>query len=90
MTIVTSGLGGVFPRGITVGTVDQLAAETAGWLRSYWLRPAILPGSATHVLVAVGTMSERPTDLTEMLQDSTSQGSGPIAGPSDRLEGSGS
>ncbi len=92
MAIVTSGLGGVFPRGITVGIVDQLAAETAGWRRSYWLRPAVFPGSATHVLVAVGTMSERPTDLTEVMQDSTTQRAGPIAGSGDRdrLEGPGS
>ena len=90
MAIVTSGLGGVFPRGITVGTVDQWAAETAGWRRSYWLRPAVFPGSATHVLVAEGTMSERPADLTEMVQDSTSQGAGPIAGPGDSIEGPGS
>ena len=90
MAIVTSGLGGVFPRGITVGTVDQLAAETAGWLRSYWLRPAVFPGSATHVLVAVGTMSERPVDLIEVIRDSTSQGAGPIVGPGDSLGGPGS
>ena len=68
MAIVTSGLGGVFPRGITIGTVDQLAAETAGWRRSYWLNPAVSPGSATHVLVAVGSMAERPSDLTEVMQ----------------------
>jgi len=74
MTIVTSGLGGVFPRGITVGTVDQLAAETAGWRRSYWLIPAVDPGSLTHVLVAVGTMAERPPDVAEIMQDSTDQG----------------
>jgi rod shape-determining protein MreC len=86
MTIVTSGLGGVFPRGITVGTVDQLAAETAGWRRSYYLRPAVVPGSATHVLVAVGSMSERLTDVTEMIGDSTTRG----AGPGDTLNDPGS
>ena len=90
MAIVTSGLGGVFPRGITVGTVDQLAAETAGWLRSYWLRPAVFPGSATHVLVAVGTLSERPTDLTDVMQDSTTQRVDPMNGPGDPLDGPGS
>ncbi len=89
MTIVTSGLGGVFPRGITVGTVDQLAAETAGWRRSYWLRPAVFPGSATHVLVAVGTMAERPTDLTEVMQGSASQSAGPVADPGNSPEGPG-
>ncbi len=69
MLIVTSGLGGVFPRGITIGTVDALAAETAGWRRSYWIRPSVFPGSATHVLVAVGSMTERPTDLSSVMQD---------------------
>ncbi|MFV2006053.1 MAG: rod shape-determining protein MreC [Longimicrobiales bacterium] len=86
MTIVTSGLGGVFPRGIIVGTVDRLAEETAGWRRSYWLRPAVFPGSATHVLVAVGSMSERLTDLTGVMGDSTTRG----AGPGDSLGGPGS
>lgn len=86
MTIVTSGLGGVFPRGIIVGTVDRLAEETAGWRRSYWLRPAVFPGSATHVLVAVGSMSERLTDLTGVMGDSTIRG----AGPGDSLGGPGS
>ncbi|GMR12379.1 MAG: hypothetical protein BMS9Abin29_0568 [Gemmatimonadota bacterium] len=86
MAVVTSGLGGVFPRGIAIGTVDQLAAETVSWLRSYWLRPAVLPGTATHVLVAVGSISERPTDLTEAMGDSTMRRNG----PGDSLEGPGS
>lgn len=49
--IVTSGLGGVFPRGIPIGTVQELAEEEGGWRKSYWLRPLVQPGSLVHVLV---------------------------------------
>jgi rod shape-determining protein MreC len=49
--VVTSGMGSVYPRGIPLGVVDGLAETEAGWRRSYWLEPAVRPGSATHVLV---------------------------------------
>lgn len=49
--IVTSGLGGVYPRGIPVGRVRGLAQADAGWRKSYWLEPFVDPGSVTHVLV---------------------------------------
>jgi hypothetical protein len=62
--IVSSGLGGVFPRGVPIGLVNGLAEAEGGWRKSYWLRPLAEPGTATHVLVAVGDPSGRPTDLT--------------------------
>ncbi len=49
--IVTSGRGAVYPRGILIGTVSELAESEAGWRRSYWVRPAVRTQSATHVLV---------------------------------------
>ena len=52
--VLTSGLGGVFPRGIPLGEVTAVAEEQAQWGKSYWLRPFVEPGSVTHVLVAVG------------------------------------
>lgn len=54
--IVTSGLGGVHLRGIPIGVIDsEVESEIgAGWRRSYWIRPAADPGSASHVLVLVG------------------------------------
>ena len=55
--VLSSGLGGVFPKGIPVGTVTGTLREEAGWERVYRLRPAANPGSAAHVLILVGTRS---------------------------------
>jgi rod shape-determining protein MreC len=49
--VVTSGLGGVFPRGIPVGTVQGVLSEASGWERTYLLRPAVHPSEAAHVIV---------------------------------------
>ena len=51
--VLSSGLGGVYPKGIPVGTVTGVIREQAGWERVYRLRPAANPGSAAHVLVLV-------------------------------------
>ena len=49
--VISSGLGGVYPHGIPVGTVIGLAREETGWERAYLLRPAANPQIVTHVLV---------------------------------------
>jgi rod shape-determining protein MreC len=49
--VLSSGLGGVYPKGIPVGTVTGVVREQAGWERVYRLQPAANPGSAAHVLV---------------------------------------
>src|SRR5213596_993491 len=49
--IFTSGLGGVFPRGIPLGTVIGVAGETEGWERTYLVRPAVHPSAVTHVMI---------------------------------------
>ncbi|HXG45694.1 MAG TPA: rod shape-determining protein MreC [Gemmatimonadales bacterium] len=49
--VVTSGLGGVYPPGLPIGTVIGPAAEETGWERVYLVRPASSPELATHVLI---------------------------------------
>ncbi|HVA58513.1 MAG TPA: rod shape-determining protein MreC [Gemmatimonadaceae bacterium] len=49
--IITSGLGGVFPRGIPVGRVVAEINTTEGWSRTYLLRPAVNPANVTSVMV---------------------------------------
>lgn len=49
--IVTSGRGGVYPRGIPIGTVAGAEDEQGGWRRSYLIRPLVTPTEMIHVLV---------------------------------------
>jgi len=49
--VVTSGLGGVYPSGVPVGTVIGQASEETGWERIYILRPAESPAAASQVLI---------------------------------------
>jgi rod shape-determining protein MreC len=49
--VTTSGLGGVYPNGIPVGTVFGQGTEETGWERIYLVRPAANPEEATQVLI---------------------------------------
>jgi rod shape-determining protein MreC len=49
--IVTSGLGGVFPRGIPIGTVTAETAEATPWERRYVVRPAVHPAAISHIML---------------------------------------
>jgi len=60
--VLTSGLGAI-PRGIPIGRIDGTAEKQGTWLKSYWLRPSVEPGSVTHVLVAGTGASLDVTDL---------------------------
>jgi rod shape-determining protein MreC len=48
--LVTSGIGGVYPPGISVGRVIQEAASHTGWSRSYLVEPAVRPGQVRVVM----------------------------------------
>ena len=60
--VLSSGLGGVYPKGIPVGRVVGIVREQAGWERVYRVRPAANPGTAAHVLVLT---APRPAALTD-------------------------
>jgi len=66
--VITSGLGGVFPRGVPIGTVQGVLSEAAGWERTYLLHPAVHPAEAAHVLIL---LPEHPADLTPAFPDTT-------------------
>jgi rod shape-determining protein MreC len=53
-TILSSGLGGVYPKGIPIGTVTGVAREQEGWERVYALQPAANPSAVAHVMVLTG------------------------------------
>jgi rod shape-determining protein MreC len=49
--VVSSGLGGIYPRGIPVGTVVSEISTPEKWARTYLLRPSVLPGAIGPVIV---------------------------------------
>ena len=49
--IVSSGLGGVYPRGIPIGVVLDEVQTQEGWARTYLLRPAVLPPDVASVMI---------------------------------------
>lgn len=49
--LVTTGIAGVYPPGIPIGTVRELAFEEAGWMKSYYVEPAVQP-SETRIALA--------------------------------------
>ena len=49
--MLTSGLGGVYPRGVPIGRVAGVRKEQLGWERIYRLAPLANPGHLSHVLV---------------------------------------
>jgi rod shape-determining protein MreC len=61
--VVTSGLAGVYPKGIPVGRVAGIRREELGWERVYRLRPLANPGYVSHVLIQVGPAQVRADSL---------------------------
>ena len=71
--ILTSGLGGVYPRGIPIGVVEELAEQEGRWRKAYWLRPSVETGSVTHVLVVLG--DGIPEGILELFEEGEEEGS---------------
>jgi rod shape-determining protein MreC len=51
--IYTSGLGGIFPRGITIGSIVDKIKTSEVWTNTYLIRPAVTPSRVTSVLVLI-------------------------------------
>ncbi|HEU5217094.1 MAG TPA: rod shape-determining protein MreC [Gemmatimonadales bacterium] len=49
--VMTSGLGGVYPRGVPIGRVAGVRREELGYERIYRLAPMANPGHVAHVLI---------------------------------------
>ncbi|MGB7211501.1 MAG: rod shape-determining protein MreC [Gemmatimonadales bacterium] len=52
--VLSSGLGGVYPKGIPVGLVAGVLREQPGWERIYLVRPAANLAAVSHVLILRG------------------------------------
>lgn len=49
--LVTTGVGGIYPPGIPVGTIRSVSSVESGWTRSYRVEPAVRPTTVRSVLV---------------------------------------
>lgn len=49
--VYTAGLGGVYPRGIPIGSVESVDLDALGYERVYRVMPLVNPGMVTHVIV---------------------------------------
>lgn len=49
--IVSSGLGGVYPRGIPLGQVVGETKTNESWARTYLIRPAVFPANVASVMI---------------------------------------
>jgi len=59
--IVTSGLGGVYPAGIPIGTVLGELRTSEGWARTYLVRPAVRPPDVSNVIVLLPKKTHDPS-----------------------------
>jgi cell shape-determining protein MreC len=48
--LVTSGVGGIYPRGLAVGVVLSEHEAQFGWTHSFLVAPAVRPGTETLVV----------------------------------------
>ncbi|MFQ5679574.1 MAG: rod shape-determining protein MreC [Gemmatimonadota bacterium] len=51
VVLLTTGLAGIYPPGVRVGTVIAVSEVESGWAKSYLVKPAVRPGLADVVLV---------------------------------------
>lgn len=66
--IVTTGLGGVYPRGVLIGTSSAMTDEQAGLSKTYQVEPAVHPAAVSHVLILLAD-STPPINLAPLFID---------------------
>lgn len=57
--VVSSGLGQGYPRGIPIGTVISEVQTTEKWVRTYILKPSVLPNTPGPVLLLIPSRSSK-------------------------------
>jgi rod shape-determining protein MreC len=67
--VYTTGLGGVYPRGLLIGTAGALISEQAGLSKTYLIDPAVHPAAVSHVLILLSG-STPGVDLAPLFNDS--------------------
>jgi rod shape-determining protein MreC len=77
--LVTSGLSGIYPAGIPVGTVQAVSEVYAGWAKSYLVEPAAQPEEASVVLVWLRPVAPRE-DSTAAADEGPTAGTQPMSG----------
>jgi len=60
--IVSSGLGGVWPRGIPIGKVLEEVKTSEGWARTYLIKPAVSPADLGAVMILRPERTNKPFD----------------------------
>jgi rod shape-determining protein MreC len=60
--IVSSGLGGVWPRGIPIGRVLEEVKTSEGWARTYLIKPAVSPADVGPVMILRPERVTKPFD----------------------------
>lgn len=68
--IVTTGLGGVYPRGVLIGSAGVMTDEQEGLSKTYQVEPAVHPAAVSHVLILIAD-STPAVDLAPLFADST-------------------
>ena len=66
--VITSGFGGIYPKGIAVGTVDSLEDDGGGLLKIAVLKPAVDFQKLEDVLVITASREAPPAPLTPPVQ----------------------
>ena len=65
---MTTGLGGVYPRGLLIGTVSVLTEEQVGLSKTYQIEPAVHPAAVSHVLILLADTT-LPVNLAPLFTD---------------------